>query len=70
MFSKVGDALLWGKVFTKPIVIIMDSSLTFDDHFKKIVKSLLENSQVFHECLISFHKTETRSYFEDVLNLN
>ena len=30
MFSKVGDALLYGKVATKLLVIIVDLSLTFN----------------------------------------
>ena len=38
MFATVGDALLWEKVSVEFLGIIINSSLTFDDHGKKICK--------------------------------
>ena len=44
MFAKVRDALLWEEISVKLIGIIIDSSLTFDDHVKQYAKSPLKNS--------------------------
>ena len=38
MFATVGDALIWEEVSAKLLGIIIDSSLTFDNHVKTICK--------------------------------
>ena len=38
MFATVGDALIWEEVSAKLLGIIIDSSLTFNDHVKMICK--------------------------------
>ena len=38
MFATVGDALIWVEVSAKLLGIIIDSSLTFNDHVKMICK--------------------------------
>ena len=38
MFATVGDSLLWEEFSAKLLGIIIDSSLTFDNHVKKICK--------------------------------
>ena len=43
MFATVGDALIWEEISVKLLGIIIDSSLTFNDHVKIICKKLLKN---------------------------
>ena len=38
MFANVGDSLIWEEVSAKLLEIIIDSSLTFNDHIKMICK--------------------------------
>ena len=44
MCAKVGDSLLWEELSTKLLGIIIDSSLTFDNHVKAICKKAFQKT--------------------------